>query len=1522
MVSHPPLQALSDSLSGRPAILVSGGPSLKKNIHLLKGREKNAVIIAVDTAVPRLLGQGIVPHFIVALDYKHRNADPLWGRWQELRDASLIFADLSTPYIPKFFQGAGQYYVIGESLVSGWFNKMLGETRQFYRASTVAQLGIFAAHTMGCDPVAMIGQDMAYGEEIDKERIEKEEMVPVPGVHGETLYTTPEFLSMIEFLESYIADLSGTFIDATEGGARIKGTEVSTLAEVLENYCAKPFDLPVLDDQVKLSERVHVCQEHLDQTHHKLTALLRECRLIVEKAGWAHEYLLSQQKSGGDFQISDELADAVNLVRQKHVYLLDPNNKNEWSEFTPILDTLMGETRFALHKQKIEWLKKFPEMTQGLTLSGLIWEMFSNKKNFEAMIEAAECFSGKIETARKRLQLLDSDGLVQPEGSEADLLEMGQVYLESMDVSLAQHCFQRILERGADNGAAHMGMGRVALAQRNSREAMEHFNKAITCQDSLKQQIDVILAEISAEYLAAAKDRIRRNRKGAEKFLQDILPEFPDYQQAQQLLKNPHEQLENVLPARSIGTPMDSGGRHTEAHSEAAHNAIWANNLKALSRTQLELYTKVQKHRCNQVGEIVQTRADCPTLQFNTAAQPPLLAYGFENPWNDAAVHLKSIEENSKGLVLFVGMGLGYGPLLVLRERGDISQMVICEPDLDLFHTALQYVDLCPLFESEKVSFIVDDLDLEGLEDCIGRQAAIQDTHFLRHVPSFLWKQEKYHFWDNKIFMLINHLNTQGGTTRVRGKKYFETRLRNMGMIRDWKRLESLRNRFHNKPAVIVAAGPSLDQSMPILKEVQGHCVLISVDSAVTPLINAGIMPDFVTTLDCQDVNFEKLTPLLGEKWPFSLVAMTKSTPLISQRIQTAHKFLAFQEDLPQLWIMKTFGVKAIVPAAFSVAHLNLGLALVLGADPIIFVGQDLAYTASNTDHAAGTRLVECVKNGLPAEKEVLYAPGVDGGQLPTDRGLISLKKLFEDIIAANQKKFLNATVRGLRIDGTESVDLQAARNLFMQEKFMVADVVEKSLGEKGNFPAKPFLKTCDKILKQIKSTKQSLSRSMSLTESAVEQLEKLSRKNVVADSFHDLPSSVASQIKKCNKANRDLDSLEDFWQHILELIYQVLTDTEEQRIANQKKRQSMPYLEWLTVELKRGLVVNQERAKALEVYWPALVNLETYLRKEGKLLADIAQDDQKYQLKQLIELYVHSGDYCRAQKILDETIGKAAGADTDFLLLQGEILTGFLDYDGADKCWEQIVDRQPSCAGRIKEIRHRSAQLWIEFLQEKGDLYPHLIAVWLGRVARLIRPGEKIPAVLLQEWRKNLSQVEELLAKDKVESALKILAPWEEIDSILPEVTFWKARCFHSQGESETAAMEMEKIVTAQPENGEWLSCSARFLLEAGRFDEGVTRLQQAVDVDSQHATLWFELGDALMQEADYASAVLAYERCFLALPDHIESLLKMGDAYLKNSQLDAAIAAYRGALQKDPENVMAQERVAMINGNEKDGA
>ena len=116
-------------------------------------------------------------------------------------------------------------------------------------------------------------------------------------------------------------------------------------------------------------------------------------------------------------------------------------------------------------------------------------------------------------------------------------LEWGEVFLASMDLDEAKARFTAVLAEETDNVMAHFGMGRVFLGFRDSKAAMEHFNTACRLDISLKTQIDPIIKELSDNYLEAAKDRITRNRPGAERFLRDILPGFPDYEEAQILLK-------------------------------------------------------------------------------------------------------------------------------------------------------------------------------------------------------------------------------------------------------------------------------------------------------------------------------------------------------------------------------------------------------------------------------------------------------------------------------------------------------------------------------------------------------------------------------------------------------------------------------------------------------------------------------------------------------------------------------------------------------------------------------------------------------------------------------------------------------------------------------------------------------------------------------------------------------------------------------------------------------------------------
>jgi len=62
------LNAIGDKYKGRPFICVASGPSLDKNFRLLKEINNRAVIVCADSSLKKLLGEGIVPHIVVALE--------------------------------------------------------------------------------------------------------------------------------------------------------------------------------------------------------------------------------------------------------------------------------------------------------------------------------------------------------------------------------------------------------------------------------------------------------------------------------------------------------------------------------------------------------------------------------------------------------------------------------------------------------------------------------------------------------------------------------------------------------------------------------------------------------------------------------------------------------------------------------------------------------------------------------------------------------------------------------------------------------------------------------------------------------------------------------------------------------------------------------------------------------------------------------------------------------------------------------------------------------------------------------------------------------------------------------------------------------------------------------------------------------------------------------------------------------------------------------------------------------------
>src|SRR6476659_8277570 len=91
---------------------------------------------------------------------------------------------------------------------------------------------------------------------------------------------------------------------------------------------------------------------------------------------------------------------------------------------------------------------------------------------------------------------------------------------------------------------------------------------------------------------------------------------------------------------------------------------------------------------------------------------------------------------------------------------------------------------------------------------------------------------------------------------------YLLNTLTNLPVIASEADAAALCDVFTNVPAVVVGAGPSLDANLSALYDLQDRALLIAVDTAVRPLLAAGIRPHVVVSVDPSEANAKHLTDL------------------------------------------------------------------------------------------------------------------------------------------------------------------------------------------------------------------------------------------------------------------------------------------------------------------------------------------------------------------------------------------------------------------------------------------------------------------------------------------------------------------------------------------------------------------------------------------------------------------------------------------------------------------------------------
>lgn len=249
IVNNPGINLLYDKFKSRPAVIVATGPSLKKNVHLLKDIGDKALIISVDASFKFLMKNGIKPHMVTSLEREHEvqqffdGFDP-----GEAKDVYMTAC-------PVLFNHVYQSYTGPQIIVYRNFDhfKWLEIDRGVLEIKlSSSNMAFKIAEALGCDPIILVGQDLAYGEN-DETHVtevpfssEGEGIFYVKGNVAEQVKTNSGWYNFLKAYELDISQHNGKVINCTEGGAYIPGTHIANLAETIDKYAFEewhPLDI-------------------------------------------------------------------------------------------------------------------------------------------------------------------------------------------------------------------------------------------------------------------------------------------------------------------------------------------------------------------------------------------------------------------------------------------------------------------------------------------------------------------------------------------------------------------------------------------------------------------------------------------------------------------------------------------------------------------------------------------------------------------------------------------------------------------------------------------------------------------------------------------------------------------------------------------------------------------------------------------------------------------------------------------------------------------------------------------------------------------------------------------------------------------------------------------------------------------------------------------------------------------------------------------------------------------------------
>ncbi len=382
----------------------------------------------------------------------------------------------------------------------------------------------------------------------------------------------------------------------------------------------------------------------------------------------------------------------------------------------------------------------------------------------------------------------------------------------------------------------------------------------------------------------------------------------------------------------------------------------------------------------------------------------------------------KSVKVKELDFIPFLvvyGLGLGYHIPALLKEK-ECGIVIVIEPDRANLVASMFTVDWEELFATHKIYFVLGS-DAKKQANEVVRIVKANNIMYIYHLLIYV------HFFEGVEefnFQLAKEVLKEPGSWG-----FVDDEL--VSMEHNFVNFFAQRPLYSGKkvqtkvPVFVVGSGPSLDQTIDIIRKYQKDALIFAAGTAIKPLVRAGIVPDYTFALERLKITYNAFVQAVPKEilQDLSIIASSVVYPPFFE-ISKDVKMLPRVPDTASL-IFFELGLSEPVPFQTpTVTNMALAFAAFLGFREIYLFGVDLGFKDPKYHHSKNTIYSDQGEFKTEKMESFRKVPGNFCDEVYTT-DIYELAKDKMELLAKSYKIHIYNSADGAKIEGTIPLEAQ-----------------------------------------------------------------------------------------------------------------------------------------------------------------------------------------------------------------------------------------------------------------------------------------------------------------------------------------------------------------------------------------------------------------------------------------------------------------------------------------------------------------